>query len=105
LAAPGKWPPLTHKPLNLATRGAIFAPSLRVALLRRPPAIAFAIRTHAIHRPRWSRIERNLFHLAGRPGIALTTARAAVDLADPRPGQPASSPPPSSAGRALGPSG
>lgn len=105
LAAPGKWPPLRRKPLNLATPGAIFVPSLRVALMRRPSAIAFATRTHAIRGPRWSRIERSLTHLAGRPDIALTTASAACDLIEERMGQPASSPPPSSAGSARGPSG
>jgi hypothetical protein len=103
--APGKWPPLRRKPLKLATRGVIFVPSLRVALARRPAAIAFAIRTHAIQRPAWSKIERNLIHLAGRHGVALITARAAADLLDGRPDQPASSPPPSSAGSARGPSG
>jgi len=105
LSAPGRWPPLRRTPVRLASPGTSFVPALGAALLRRPPVVALAMRTHLAAFPEWSLFERNVTRLARRRGVFFTTASAAAELLEDRLDQPASSPPPSSAGSARGPSG
>jgi hypothetical protein len=54
-------------------------PNLAAELLRRPPIVAVAVRSHSALEPVWDIIEKNLEHLAHHHQLVFTTASEATD--------------------------
>jgi hypothetical protein len=93
LSAPGRRPPFRRLPLSPVQAFSVFAPRLAVELLRRPPAIAVAMRSDSVLSHEWDQIQRNLVHLARRRGAVFETASAVAERWE-QPRDPARAPGP-----------
>jgi hypothetical protein len=83
VSAPRRRPPFRRWQFSLELPPDVFAQRLAMQWGRRPPLMAFAVRTDAALGPRWDRLVGNLERLLRRDGTTFVTAtHAAASVTD-----------------------